>query len=108
MLRVYLEKQQVDQAVQLASHYKNLVFFAHVLEVLIHTVLEMDEAEEETEAVRDQILDSTVEFLDYFDQALEVIVGCARKTEMARWERLFNAVGSPKMLFEVRSLFFVY
>jgi len=42
-----------------------------------------------------------VEFLDYFDVSLEVVVGCARKTEVTRWRRLFDCVGNPKALFEV-------
>ncbi len=101
MLRVYLERGGVEQAVRLAAHYQKLVFFAHALEVLLHTVLESDEPEEGPDLEKDATLNSTVEFLDHFDQALEVVVGCARKTEMARWDRLFKAVGSPKHLFEV-------
>lgn len=47
------------------------------------------------------LLSKTIEFLDYFDVALDVVVGCARKTEMTRWKRLFDVVGNPKFLFEV-------
>jgi len=73
------------------------------LEILLHTVVESDvslDAEDEAEASRDIILSTTVEFLDHFDAALDVVVGCARKTEMTRWRRLFNIVGNPKALFE--------
>ncbi len=48
------------------------------------------------------LLPSAVEFLDHFDDALDVVVGCARKIEMTRWPRLFDIVGNPKILFEVR------
>jgi hypothetical protein len=75
-----------------------LVFFAHALEVLLHTILE---SEDDIERGTESLLPTTVEFLDHFDACLDVVVGCARKTEMARWQRLFDAVGNPKMLFEV-------
>lgn len=45
-------------------------------------------------------LSSTIEFLDHFDEALSVVVGCARKTEVAHWELLFDKVGKPRNLFE--------
>lgn len=38
--------------------------------------------------------------MDHFPEALDVVVGCARKTEVDRWERLFEVVGSPRELFE--------
>lgn len=86
---------------QFATHYRNLVFFAHALEVLLHSVLEMEEDEKLSEENGDTLLTSTIEFLDHFDQALQVVVGCARKTEMVRWRRLFDVVGNPQSLFEV-------
>lgn len=97
-----------------ASHYQPLVYFAHALEILLHAVLE-DEADarpsrpstpvppiDEEQAV----LPRVVEFLDHFDEALQVVVGCARKTEVARWSFLFDVVGKPRDLFEVRFLRF--
>lgn len=103
ILLYHLEAHQVQEAVLLAAHYQHLVFFAHALEILLHTVVESDaslDAENE-DPYRDAVLSTTVEFLDHFDAALDVVVGCARKTEMTRWRRLFSIVGNPKALFEV-------
>jgi len=81
------------------------VFFAHALEILLHTVVESasttdgDDASA-VEAPMAGILPAAVEFIDHFDVALDVVVGCARKTEPTRWRRLFSVVGNPKPLFE--------
>lgn len=98
----------MNEAVVFASHYQSLVFFAHALEILLHTVVESDDndgsdnnPEEDDSISSDTVLRTVVEFLDHFDAALDVVVGCARKTEMTRWKRLFSIVGNPKLLFEV-------
>ena len=89
------------------SHYQELVFFAHALEILLHTVVESEAgveiSEEQLTTHPRALLPVAIEFLDHFDVALDVVVGCARKTEMTRWKSLFNVVGSPQMLFEVGS-----
>ncbi|KAJ7596719.1 RIC1-domain-containing protein [Mycena floridula] len=102
ILLVYLQTQQVREAVVFASHYKNLVYFAHALEILLHTVVESESTLEEADEAETPaaVLPTVVRFLDHFDQALDVVVGCARKTEMTRWRRLFSIVGNPKTLFE--------
>ena len=168
VLRNYLERGLVEEAVFFAASYQDLVYFAHALEILLHAVLE-DEADaglgdalyarkgsgsllqkersasslladvaEEDELLGDggqdveskadkvvrngsrleppqgrrgsrlssgtctprAILPLVVEFLDHFPEALEVVVGCARKTEVARWAYLFDVVGAPRVLFQ--------
>jgi len=47
------------------------------------------------------ILPLVIKFLDQFPHALDVIVSCARKTEVALWDHLFSVVGKPKDLFEI-------
>ena len=90
-----------------AVNYQSLVFFAHALEILLHTVLESEPDTEDAlgfaETGNPEILSSTIEFIDHFESSLEVVVSCARKTEMSRWRRLFDIVGNPKELFEVRA-----
>ncbi|CEH17800.1 WD40 repeat protein [Ceraceosorus bombacis] len=44
VLRCYLARDQLLEAVLFASHYRDLVYFAHALEILLHAVLE-DEAD---------------------------------------------------------------
>ncbi|KAJ6626842.1 RIC1-domain-containing protein [Mycena sp. CBHHK59/15] len=107
ILLYHLQARQVNEAVVFASHYQSLVFFAHALEILLHTVVESDENESDSISAdgsdpdsSDIVLRTVVEFLDHFDAALDIVVGCARKTEMTRWRRLFNIVGNPKLLFE--------
>ncbi|KAJ8501555.1 hypothetical protein ONZ51_g555 [Trametes cubensis] len=105
ILLFHLVNAQTKEAVTFASHYQHLVYFAHALEILLHTVVEEDaeavEAAEKSEDSKEQgLLSATIEFLDHFDDALDVVVGCARKIEMTRWPRLFDIVGNPKILFE--------
>ncbi|KAG6891075.1 hypothetical protein C0995_014164 [Termitomyces sp. Mi166 len=106
ILHFLLGNRQVKEAVTFASHYKDLIYFAHALEVLLHTVVESEatsESEsdsEDGEIASDAVLPIVVEFLDHFDAALDVVVGCARKTELTRWRRLFSIVGNAKSLFE--------
>ncbi|KAG9048798.1 hypothetical protein FS837_012000 [Tulasnella sp. UAMH 9824] len=109
VLRYHLTRGQIREAVLFASHYQGLVYFSHALEILLHTVVEA-EADFEADAIssnadsgglsRMGTLPTVIEFLDHFDESLEVVVGCARKTEMVRWKRLFGIVGSPQTLFE--------
>ncbi|EJU04689.1 RIC1-domain-containing protein [Dacryopinax primogenitus] len=110
VLRFHLEEGQLEDAVNFGAYFESLVYFSHALEILLHDVLE-DEVSgrlrngqvhhaEEDEDDTGPLLSRVVEFLDYFDDALEVVVGVARKTEMARWQTLFNTVGNPRTLFE--------
>jgi hypothetical protein len=117
VLRFHLTNSQLSEAVLFASHYQHLVYFAHTLEILLHGVLE-DEADAvgfsstslprssptqdgDVSASEAAVLPRVIDFLDHFPDSLEVVVACARKTEVARWEYLFDAVGKPRELFEV-------
>ncbi|KAL9715951.1 WD40 repeat protein [Leucoagaricus gongylophorus] len=100
ILLYHLSASQVKEAVAFASQYKELVYFAHALEILLHTVVESETTNGSSGRSKDMILLTTIEFLDHFDVSLDVVVGCARKTEMTRWRHLFDAVGNPKQLFE--------
>ncbi|KAK0557552.1 WD40 repeat protein [Tilletia horrida] len=151
VLRHHLQLGQLEEAIQFGQHYAGLTYFAHALEILLHSVLE-DEADniqrrqsealqsengEEADAsngravldrtqreasfssadsnnstslqintdlanggeIRLQVLPTVIAFLQHFSPYLSVVVGCARKTEVARWKYLFATAGEPKELF---------
>ncbi|KAF9570180.1 hypothetical protein EC968_002119 [Mortierella alpina] len=87
------------EAYEFAKHYQELGYFGHALEILLHNVLE-DEAESGIGFEEGAVLPRVVSFLQQFPHYLDVIVSCARKTEVALWEYLFSIVGAPKDLFE--------
>ncbi|GAA5879805.1 hypothetical protein JCM8547_005190 [Rhodosporidiobolus lusitaniae] len=105
ILRFHLTRSQLSEAVLFASHYQHLVYFSHSLEILLHGVLE-DEADAALSAGQSlhknetAVLPRVIEFLDHFEECLQVVVNCARKTEQTRWEFLFDVVGKPRELFE--------
>jgi hypothetical protein len=94
-LRYHLTSHHLSQALQFATNYSSIVYFPHSLEILLHSVLE-----DEVESGHLQILPYVTEFLDYFPESLDVVVGVARKTEVERWRILFDVVGQPRELFE--------
>ncbi|KAI8605643.1 RIC1-domain-containing protein [Dissophora ornata] len=87
------------EAYEFAKHYQDLGYFGHALEILLHNVLE-DEADSGIGFEEGAVLPRVVSFLQQFPHYLDVIVSCARKTEVALWEYLFSIVGAPKDLFE--------
>ena len=93
-LRYHLSCHDLTSALIFASNYASIVYFAHSLEILLHSVLE-DEVETGSD-----ILPLVIEFLDHFPESLDVVVSCARKTEIERWNMLFDAAGKPRDLFE--------
>lgn len=93
-LRYHLSQRHLTSALQFASNYSSIVYFGHSLEVLLHSVLE-----DEVDTGLD-LLPLVIDFLDHFAEALDVVVGCARKTEIERWSMLFDVVGKPRDLFE--------
>ncbi|MBW0490206.1 hypothetical protein O181_029921 [Austropuccinia psidii MF-1] len=107
IIRFYLSQNQMSEAVEFGSYYSGLVYFKHSLEILLHSVLE-DEAEsnrtkfslEQETLIPKKALPLVADFLDHFPVALEVVVGCARKTDVKLWKYLFETIGEPRKLFE--------
>ena len=99
ILRQLLRRNHDAHALAMARASSSLPYFPHVLELMIHEVLE-DEAHQSGTPRPDAQLPHVVEFLGNFGSLLDTIVHCARKTEVAKWAYFFSIVGNPKALFE--------
>lgn len=110
ILESYLHGDDKGKALSVASGYRHLNYFGHILEVLLYRVLDTNsssskrfDATEGTKTngnTQTQLLESVVSLLSHFPQMLDVIVGCTRKTEVKYWKKLFDVIGSPQLLFE--------
>ncbi|BEJ15800.1 hypothetical protein CspHIS471_0504050 [Cutaneotrichosporon sp. HIS471] len=108
-LRYHLDAKRLSAALAFAANYQDLVYFGHSLEKLLHAVLEdtVDEIGVDSSSAvsvassrSGRTLALVASFLDHFPESLDVVVGCARKTEFEHWPILFDVVGKPRDLYE--------
>lgn len=98
LLRHYLSLNQLEPAQRLAQQYESLAYFAHALEILLHTVL--DEEVDSSPAPEDALLPRVLSLLSSFRPYLDIVVQCTRKTEVRSWRTLFAYLPPPQELFE--------
>lgn len=98
ILRRYLSLFDSSAAFSLSHRYDSLPYFPHVLEILLHTVL--DDEVDSPPAATDALLPSVLSFLSYFPSYLDILVQCTRKTEVRSWRTLFAHLPPPQTLFE--------
>jgi len=106
VLEAYLSSEDKGKALSIASGFRHLNYFGHILEILLYRVLDKagsSKKTDETDPVTQQsnkLLANVVALISHFPQMLDVVVGCTRKTEVKYWKKLFDIIGSPQLLFE--------
>lgn len=98
ILRYHLAHYDSGSALHLAHQYRNLEYFAHALEVLLHNVL--DEEVDSSPSPETALLPGVLSFLSSFSEYLDIVVQCTRKTEVRSWRTLFAYLPPPAELFE--------
>jgi hypothetical protein len=66
---------------------------------MLHNALEND-----FDGVEENFLKIAADFVHQFPDSLEIIVTCARKSEMSLWAHFFSIIGDPKILYQVFSI----
>jgi hypothetical protein len=99
IIKQYLSRGLHSQALNFSSTYQYLGYFNHALEMMLHVALEED-GSATSDTKNGSTLANIIQFVYQFPRSLEIIVNCARKSEMALWSRFFAVAGDPKLLYQ--------
>ncbi|KAF2222909.1 RIC1-domain-containing protein [Elsinoe ampelina] len=101
LLQHYLSRFDSPAALHLSDSYRRLPYFPHALEILLHTVLDEEvDAQSAADHNNESQLASLLPFLSSFPSYLDIVLGCARKTEIRSWKTLFKHLPPVVELFE--------
>ena len=99
LLRYHLGEYNSPAALHLSHSYEHLPYFAHALEVLLHTILDA-EVDNPPDPPETALLPTAISFLSSFPSYLDIVVNCTRKTELRSWRTLFAHLPPVVTLFE--------
>jgi len=99
-IKYLLSNNMYDEAVRFVDCFQNLEYFGHALELLLHYVLEEEVEKRKHNDGKSELLPFVIKFIKNYSQYFDIIVQCARKTEVLVWEYFFSIVGDPKILFK--------
>lgn len=93
ILNFFITRGESSKALDLANQYRQLDYFNHCLEILLHTNV-IEEADKKSDST-----DVIVKLCSSFPGYLDIFANCARKMEASYWDTLFRSTGSPRSLF---------
>lgn len=111
IIQNYLLRGRTSKALAFSKAYEHLDYFNHALEMMLHGALEHDSEKDISssgifiESILTELLDlllpAAIQFVHQYPRSLEIMVNCARKSEMALWSYFFSIAGDPKTLYQV-------
>ena len=108
LIEEMLRRNLSGHSIRLMHSLTSLQSFDHMLELLLHNVLEAEATT--SDPIADPLLPCIINLLrnQYPNKFLNILARCARKTEVAMWTFLFNAAGNPADYFKVSTTNRVY
>ncbi|CAI5523710.1 unnamed protein product [Closterium sp. Naga37s-1] len=106
LLRHLLQRNKMEEAVQLAHLSATRPHFSHSLEWLLFTIFDAETSSASARRRRKEVkkgpslLDRACELIRHFGEYRDVVVSVARKTDSRHWPDLFASAGNSNTLFE--------